>query len=205
MLEVHRCSCHDIFEYCCHANEISDCPVLWFRTMEVHSQEFQTFCRKNDSKHIRCAPYHPASNGLAERAAYTLKADMKTLGPDRETRMYRFLSRYRVTPKLQRALDNRVLDKQTTALNDMRVTRSGWSTSLVLPNCCPEYFRPKYIWSCLFHRRFDCRPSLEKTGITSVSGCLRRVTAMQDERCQYRQVFVRLWVRRRRWMYKHHL
>ena len=32
------------------------------------SMDFATFVIRNGFRHIRCAPYHPASNGLAERA-----------------------------------------------------------------------------------------------------------------------------------------
>ena len=31
------------------------------------SDDFARFAKTNGIKHIRCAPYHPASNGLAER------------------------------------------------------------------------------------------------------------------------------------------
>ena len=64
------------------------------------SHEFQNFCRNNGIKHIRSAPFHPASNGLAERAVQTIKDGLKKInGVHLETRMYQFLSRYRVTPQ----------------------------------------------------------------------------------------------------------
>ena len=37
--------------------------------------EFQQFLKGNGVKHIRCSPYHPSSNGLAER---TLKQAMRS-------------------------------------------------------------------------------------------------------------------------------
>ena len=35
------------------------------------SVEFETFMKRNGIRHARCAPYHPSSNGLAERAVQT--------------------------------------------------------------------------------------------------------------------------------------
>ena len=35
------------------------------------SSDFAEFMKKNGIKHIRCAPYHPSSNGLAERFVQT--------------------------------------------------------------------------------------------------------------------------------------
>jgi hypothetical protein len=64
------------------------------------SKEFQEFCSKNGIKHIKSSPYHPASNGLAERAVQTVKKGIKkTPGEDMETRLYRFLFQYRSTPQ----------------------------------------------------------------------------------------------------------
>ncbi|KAL5509208.1 hypothetical protein EMCRGX_G004538 [Ephydatia muelleri] len=37
------------------------------------SSEFEEFVKRNGFRHIRVAPYHPASNGAAERAVQTLK------------------------------------------------------------------------------------------------------------------------------------
>ena len=37
------------------------------------SSDFAEFCKSNAIKHLRVAPYHPASNGLAERMVQTFK------------------------------------------------------------------------------------------------------------------------------------
>ena len=63
------------------------------------SSEFQEFMTKNGIHHIRTAPYHPASNGLAERAVQTLKEGLKKLSSGcLETKLCHFLFQYRITP-----------------------------------------------------------------------------------------------------------
>lgn len=63
------------------------------------SDEFRKFCRINGIKNITSSPYHPASNGLAERAVQTVKAALKKTRGNLEDRLYSFLARYRVTPQ----------------------------------------------------------------------------------------------------------
>ena len=43
------------------------------------SKEFQQFMQLNGIKHVTTTPYHPASNGLAERAVQTLKNGLKKM------------------------------------------------------------------------------------------------------------------------------
>ena len=65
------------------------------------SQELATFLKMNGVKHIRCAPYHPASNGAAERLVQTFKKAMKagvTTTRPVEQALSSFLLSYRTTP-----------------------------------------------------------------------------------------------------------
>ena len=58
------------------------------------SDEFATFMKSNGIKHIRCAPYHPASNGAVERLVQTFKKAMKT-STDTSFALASFLLSYR--------------------------------------------------------------------------------------------------------------
>ena len=64
------------------------------------SAEFTMFLKKNGIQHIRSAPYHPATNGMAERAVRFLKEGLRKTAnteADLETRINRLLFRYRTT------------------------------------------------------------------------------------------------------------
>ena len=61
--------------------------------------ESDNFCKSNGIRRIKVAPYHPSSNGLAERAVKIIKQGLKkqskgTLG----NRIARMLFQYRNTP-----------------------------------------------------------------------------------------------------------
>jgi hypothetical protein len=64
------------------------------------SVEFADFMKMNGIKHVKVAPFHPASNGLAERAVQSFKysIDKMTDNASIETKVSRFLLSYRITP-----------------------------------------------------------------------------------------------------------
>ena len=63
------------------------------------AQEFQDFCKSNGIQHIRSSPYHPSSNGLAERAVQVFKQGMKKASSGTVSdKVSRLLFHYRITP-----------------------------------------------------------------------------------------------------------
>ncbi|XP_039620150.1 uncharacterized protein K02A2.6-like [Polypterus senegalus] len=64
------------------------------------SDEFAYFMKTNHIKHIRSAPYHPATNGLAERFVQTFKQALKASKGSAlvQQRLDTFLLSYRNTP-----------------------------------------------------------------------------------------------------------
>lgn len=63
------------------------------------SEEFQTFAKSNGIRHRTTAPYHPATNGLAERAVQVIKNGLrKNSKGDFDLRLARILFKYRTIP-----------------------------------------------------------------------------------------------------------
>ena len=64
------------------------------------SEEFSTFMLRNGIKHLTSAPYHPSTNGLAERAVQIVKKGLKKCTEGTlECRLARVLFAYRTTPQ----------------------------------------------------------------------------------------------------------
>ena len=63
------------------------------------SKEFAKFVKMNGVRHVRSAPYHPATNGLAERAVQTVKSALRKMSGPLHTRMSQFLLSYHITPQ----------------------------------------------------------------------------------------------------------
>ena len=65
------------------------------------AEEFATFLQMNGVKHTKSAPYHPASNGQAERFVQSLKQALKASkndGRSLDQRLYNYLLTYRSSP-----------------------------------------------------------------------------------------------------------
>ena len=98
-------------------------------------EEFEKFMLKNGIKHVLTAPYHPASNGQAERMVRTFKESMKSLSSgDIETKLYRLLFSYRMTP-------NTATGKSPAELLFQRQLRSQFDR--ILPKASKENAIPK--------------------------------------------------------------
>ena len=64
------------------------------------SSEFTDFVKANGIQYVKTVPYHPASNGLAERVVRTFKACMKKLSKGSlQDRVNSFLFKYLTTPQ----------------------------------------------------------------------------------------------------------
>ena len=62
---------------------------------------FKQFMANNGIKHVTSAPYHPATNGLAERFVQTFKRALRSMRAEKgsiEQKLNRFLMRYRNAP-----------------------------------------------------------------------------------------------------------
>ena len=64
------------------------------------SSEFEQFLSENGIHHWKTAPYHPATNGLAERNVQILKQGLKKIkNGSMEERLAKLLFNYRITPQ----------------------------------------------------------------------------------------------------------
>ena len=62
------------------------------------SEEFQQWCRERGITHLTGTPYHPATNGAAERLMQSFKQSFKKSKRPPKEALQEFLMQYRRTP-----------------------------------------------------------------------------------------------------------
>ena len=62
------------------------------------SEEFQTYCKERNIIHLTGAPYHPSTNGAAERLVQTFKQALRKSSKSPRKALQEFLMQYRRTP-----------------------------------------------------------------------------------------------------------
>ncbi|XP_055905818.1 uncharacterized protein K02A2.6-like [Eupeodes corollae] len=68
---------------------------------QFSSKEFDYFCNSNGIQHLRTAPFHPSSNGEAERFVRTFKTNMRKVCEEEkciDTAVSKYLMTFRTTP-----------------------------------------------------------------------------------------------------------
>ena len=77
------------------------------------SAELENFLSKNGVKHTKVLPYHPASNGQAQRAVRAFKEGVEKMEEGTmQDKLSRFLLKYRTTPHDHRGSPSRATDEK---------------------------------------------------------------------------------------------
>ena len=86
---MHTSCHHHLQKQCCdtYLPHISD------NASSFTSKEFSKVCALNGIKHVKCAPYHTSSNGLAKHTVQTIKSGLKVPG-DLESLLLCVLAQY---------------------------------------------------------------------------------------------------------------
>ena len=147
------------------------------------AQEFQDFTKSNGILHTRVAPYHPRSNGLAERFVQTFKASMKKMmtdGGDINKKLANFLLTYRKTPQsttqeapamlLTKRIPRSKIDLITPNLQQEVARRQGNQKKQFDKHAKPKEFEEQEtVWARNYRGKDKWMPGvvLQKTGPVS--------------------------------------
>ncbi|UYV84160.1 K02A2.6-like [Cordylochernes scorpioides] len=141
------------------------------------SEEFRQFMTRNGIRHLRTAPFHPSSNGLAERAVQTIKTGLKKVQQGSiSQRLAEILLGYRRTPIAS-------IGKSPSEMMFGRNIRSR--LDLILPNPGkseePGFKVGKSVW----YRTYKSEPKWDQASIQNTTG--NRLVTLQTARGQARR------------------
>ena len=141
------------------------------------SDKFESFCSSNGIKHLTSSPYHPATNGLAERGVQTFKHGVKRMANGNlQSKLSRFLFRYRITPHsttgispAEMLMGRRVRSQLDLAFPDV-AARVEKKQNTMMSRDSSKIVRTFKVGENVYVR--DYRPNADKGVIVKVSGPL---------------------------------
>ena len=121
------------------------------------SEEFQAWCRERGIIHLTGAPYHPATNGAAERLVQTFKQALTKSSLPPRAALQEFLMQYRRTPRAEGYSPSELLnDRQIRTRIDillllqhtlLKASRPGKPLSLKLKRFLQRESLPYTLWA----------------------------------------------------------
>lgn len=118
------------------------------------SAEFEHFMKKNGIKHVTTAPYHPSSNGCAERAERAVRAfkeGIKKMGEGSvETKLSRFLFKYRSTPQTTTGATPAELLMNRRIRTQLDLVRPSLVDKVGLKQATQKEYHDKHAWDRVF-------------------------------------------------------
>ncbi|UYV61178.1 K02A2.6-like [Cordylochernes scorpioides] len=141
------------------------------------SEEFRQFMTRNGIRHLRTAPFHPSSNGLAERAVQTIKTGLKKVQQGSiSQRLAEILLGYRRTPIAS-------IGKSPSEMMFGRNIRSR--LDLILPNPGKSEEPGFKVGESVWYRTYKSEPKWDQASIQNTTG--NRLVTLQTARGQARR------------------
>ncbi|UYV73726.1 K02A2.6-like [Cordylochernes scorpioides] len=141
------------------------------------SEEFRQFMTRNGIRHLRTAPFHPSSNGLAERAVQTIKTGLKKVQQGSiSQRLAEILLGYRRTPIAS-------IGKSPSEMMFGRNIRSR--LDLILPNPGKSEEPGFKVGESVWYRTYKSEPKWNQASIQNTTG--NRLVTLQTAGGQARR------------------
>jgi hypothetical protein len=126
------------------------------------SAEFETFLKSNGIHHKLSAPYHPATNGQAERFVQIMKQSLRAMATepgDISLKLSRFLMQYRITPHTTTKRSPAELMFGRNIRSRLDIMRSDLQQEMSLNNYTPPSRSPCFTPGQSVQIRFYNNPS----------------------------------------------
>lgn len=152
------------------------------------SAEFEEFTRRNGIRHLRSAPYHPATNGQAERAVQTVKSSLKKCkGDELEVNLARFLFRYRTTPHSTTGVSPAELLMNRQLQTHLDLLRPDLASRVASSQAKQKFYKDKdsrtrsyQVGDKVYAKSFKAGPSWLSGDLVSVAGPRSFVVRLSD-------------------------